>query len=426
MMKKGLLGAGLLFALCAVIPIRAAIAIDPVQRGTASGMRIILERNDSAAAQITLLLKSGSGLEPAGKKGIAQIMNNIVYWLLNAPKSSPDLVDIETEPDYTRISLTTLAGEIRPALTRIKRLLTEPLYSYDAVVDLKKFFGTRVRTMSGMPQAYFDFTAAFYGAAHPYNNWPGPESLAGIGGADVYKWYRQTYQPGNAILSLVGNIPENLAELEKFFGDMPNESVDRRLLVQPVTLTQNQQVEREDPNAKAASLCIGFAAPRLQDPDYPAFKIIVSYLDEYFHYFEELRVKEGLFYAPEIYYNGLEKPKAPNLAFIVMTDPDSIPAVATKTLAMVRDLAENGIAQPEITKVVKAIKAESAEQQASGSGMATLNALSQYLRTSLVYEENLFAKLDEVKPEDIRKAAAKYFKNYIEVSRVPSKIAADL
>ena len=45
-----------------------------IQRTTASGMSIILQKDQSEIIQIVLLLKSGSGLEPANKKGIAQIM----------------------------------------------------------------------------------------------------------------------------------------------------------------------------------------------------------------------------------------------------------------------------------------------------------------------------------------------------------------
>jgi predicted Zn-dependent peptidase len=398
-----------------------------IERTTASGMNIMLQKNQSEVAKIVLLLKSGSGLEPSDKKGIANIMNNIVYWILQSDsKDSVGSVDVQTNPDYTLINLTTLASNIKPALEKIKFLLTEPIYSYDDVVDLKKYDRTRMKSQTGLMQSYIDFSKAFYGEGHPYNDWPSQESMQALTGPDVYKWYRQTYQPGNAILSISGKLNQNISDLEKFFSEMKSEPVDHRLLIHPVLLTENQQIEQEDRNSKAASICIGFAAPRIQDPDYPAFKMITFYLSDYFEYFNELRLKYGLFYSPVVFSNEFEKPGAPNLALVSMTDLDHVKAVESETLKLMNRLMEEGIAQNDIDKVLKAMKAENEAEQSSGENTAVLNALSYYLKTQLVYTESLWPQLQQIKTEDIKRVANKYFKNYIQVAYIPKQIAADL
>jgi predicted Zn-dependent peptidase len=386
-------------------------------------MSIILQRNRSEIVQITLVLKTGSGIEPANKKGIAYIMNNIVYYILNGDsKSLADPVDITTEPDYTLITMTTLARDIKPTLERIKYLLSEPIYSYDIVADLKEAFATNLKAMLAQTKAYSDFTKAYYGEGHPYNDWPNLETIHSISGSDVYKWYRQTYQPGNAILSISGGIHQSLPDIERVFSNMESETVDRHLIIQPLTVSQNEYLQEVDPNGRATSLCLGFSAPRIQDPEFPAFRILAYYLDEYQHYFEELRVKEGLFYSASVYYNYLDKPKSPNIAFITMTDPASLKTVENKTLEVVKKLMDKGISQDEIEKVVKAMKIENEARKSSGKGLATRNALSQYLQTQYVYDESLMPKLEQVKTEDIQKAAQKYLQHYIEVSYVPKKV----
>ncbi len=394
-----------------------------IQRSTVNGMSVVLQRNRSEIVQITLLLKTGSGIEPAGKKGIAYIMNNIVYFVLNDDsRAIADPVDVTTVPDYTLITMTTLARDVKPTLERIKYLLSEPIYSYDIVVDLKEAFTTSLKAMLAQTKTYSDFTKVYYGEGHPYNDWPDLESIRSISGSDVYKWYRQTYQPGNAILSICGRVRQSMADIEKIFSKMGSETVDRHLVIQPRSITQDKHFQQIDPNGRATSLCMGFSAPRIQDPEFPAFKVLAYYLEDYQHYFEELRVKEGLFYSASVYYNYIDKPKSPNIVFITMTDPDSLKTVETRTLDVVKRLINTGISQEEIDKVVTAMKIENEARKSSGKGLATRNALSQYLQTQYVYDEILMPKLEQVKTEDIQKAAQKYLQHYIEVSYVPKKV----
>ncbi len=397
-----------------------------IERTTVSGMNVILEKNKSEVAEITLLLKSGTGIEPENKKGTAYIMNNIVYWMLNDPKSKVGYVDVYTVPDYTIITLTTLSNDIVPALENIKYLLSEPFYDYDSVQDLKNYFSTRAKGLWALMKAYSNFNSIYYGANHPYNDAFTPETISAITGVDVYKWYRQTYQPGNAVLSISGNVDYDITKLKSFFTDMKTETVNRRLLIQPVNIDEDKTVVLKDPNGMAASICIGFSAPTIQDPDYPAFKIIEYYLSEYMHYFEELRLKNGLIYSDLIYYNGYEKPKAPTIIFANTTDPDSVRTLESKTLEILNKLKTEGIEEIELVKVIKAWKAENEAQESAEKGVSYRNALSFYLNTQLVYYDNLLPKLEQVKTEDIKKVANRYFQHYIEVIYNPTKIAEDI
>lgn len=394
-----------------------------IDRTTVSGMTILLQKTDSKVVDVVLLLKSGSGLDPANKKGVALIMNSMVSGLIRFSKTKIGDVNVDTFPDYTLISFKTTNSGLKKALSVIYALLSEPIYSYDNVTNLKGLFSTDLKGMPPYYRAYYDFTAEFYGADHPYNDRPDPEKIMAITGKEVYEWYRKTYQPGNAILSITGKVGQSIKDLNKFFADMHTESVDRRLIINTVNLEKDAHFEQADLNGRIGSISIGFSAPRLWDPEYPAFRVMAYYLEDYMHYFEELRVKEGLFYAGFVYYNYMEKPKAPNIAFVTMTDPASVKRIKERTLAIVNGLVEQGISQSEIDRVIKAIKANQAGLSESQKNTAIRNALSQYLQTQLVYEENLMARLSQVKTEDIQKAASKYFKHYIQVVYTPREMA---
>lgn len=394
-----------------------------IDRTTVSGMTILLQKTNSKVVDVVLLLKSGSGLDPAGKKGTAMIMNQIVYGIVRYSSVKIGEVNVDTFPDFTLISFKTTNSGLKKALPVVYYLLSAPIYSYDSVIDLKGLYSTALKGRSPYYRAYYDFTAAFYGENHPYNDWTDPEKITAITGKEIYEWYRKTYQPGNAILSITGKVSQSIKDLNKYFVDMSTESVDRRLMINSVNLQKDVQLEREDVNSRISAVSIGFPAPRLWDPEYPAFRVIAYYLEDYMHYFQELRVKEGLFYAGFVYYDYMEKPKAPNIAFITMTDPASVKKIRERTMAIVNGLIDQGISQSEIGQIIDSMKANQTGLSESQRNSATRNALSQYLQTQLVYEENIMAKISQVSTEDIKKAATKYFKHYIQVVYSPKEMA---
>lgn len=419
MVKKGIVLLGLFLVISSFGPVKAETAVPRIERATINGMTVITQKTDSSLVEVTLLLKSGSGLDP--QKGAALLVNQFVGGVLGyyRVKSGWVNADIQTYPDYTLLKIQTSPGRLKSVLAVLKDLLTYPLYDYDFASDLQNLISTDLKAVSAIAKAYFDFNREFYGANHPYNDSLDSASIEKITGNDVFKWHRLTYRPGNAILSISGGFKETMKHLEKFFRGMPSGTIDNRLMVKPVKIEKDRQLKEVDLNGKVAAISIGYPAPRMKDPEFPAFKVIAYYLEEYQHYFEELRVKEGLIYAGFAYYNYLEKPNAPNIAFLTMTDPQLLERVEVRTGEVLQKITEFGLKPDELATVIQAMKTRSSINQKAGKGRATVNALSYYLETQLVDDQNLLAKLEQVTNEDIRKAAAKYFQNYIRVAYLP-------
>lgn len=421
MVKKIILCLGLLVVLFNYGPVRAETKIPRIERTTVSGMTVLAQKTDSSLVEVTMLLKSGSGLDP--KKGSAILVNQFVGGLLSyhRVKSGWVAADIETYPDYTLIKVQTSPKRLKSVLEVLKDLLIYPLYDYDFATDLQNLISTDLKAVSAIAKAYFDFNREFYGVDHPYNDNLDSDSIKSITGNDVFKWHRLTYRPGNAVLSISGGFKENLNHLRKYFRNLPSGTIDNRLMVKPVSIDRVRRINAVDRNGKVAAISIGYPAPRMKDPEFPAFKIIAYYLEEYQHYFEELRVKDGLLYAGFAYYNYLEKPNAPSIAFLTMTEPKLLDRVETRTVEVLQKISESGLEPEEIESVFKAMKARNAIQQVEAKGLATRNALSYYLETQLVYEQNLLDQLERVTNDDIKKAAAKYFNNYIRVAYLPKE-----
>ncbi|HOJ77901.1 MAG TPA: insulinase family protein [Bacillota bacterium] len=395
-----------------------------VERTSVSGMTILLEKNDSQLVEIALLLKSGSGLDPVGKKGTAELMNNFIRIRFRNAENKYGQIALETYPEFTLVRIRVAPANLKLALQDIKELFSIPVYSYDIITDLKKLAESELKAIPSIVKAYFTFNKEFYGVDHPYNEYLDAQAISNITGSDVYRWYRQTYQPSNALLSISGNVKLGIKDLHKFFANMITESVDKRLSIQPAVVKANKSVTDVDPNGRVVSFVMGFAAPRIQDPEYPAFRIIAYYLGDYQHYFEEVRVKEGLMYADSIYYNYIEKAKSPNIVFLTTTDPQLVERVTEKTLEVVNRLIQEGIDEQIIKRIVNNIKLRVDSRKKSGRDKAVVNVLTHYLQSQLVDDELLLKELEKVTPADIKAAAGKYFTNYIKVVYQP-KVKAE-
>ncbi|MGD9155981.1 MAG: insulinase family protein [Bacillota bacterium] len=415
----------LIIFLAAALPVGAE-NLPWIEHLTVSGMKVLLQRTGSELLEVSLLLKSGSGLDRESQQGAALVMNSLVNIKLGDEKDEYADITLNTYPDYTVINFATTKSELTRVLREVRELLTLPLYNYDIITDLKDLYSTDLRAASPWAKAYQKFGECFYGPEHPYNEQLEPEMLKKVGGEAIYRWYRKTYQPGNAILSIAGGTKLRMKKIAKYFRKMDNETVDLRLMLEPVLLDRDQQLQFEDPNGRIATFCMGYPAPRVQDHEYPAFRVINYYLENFQHYFEEVRVKRGLMYTGFVYYNYLEKPRAPAIVFMAMTDQDNLAKVETETVAVVQHLITDGIAQSQIDLVVKTMKADADNRALAGEGVAYRNALCEYLQTSLLYDSTALDLLAKVTTADIKQAAAKYLQHYVRVAYVPSKQATDL
>jgi predicted Zn-dependent peptidase len=410
----------------ATLPVGAETANPPrIEHTTISGMQVLLQRQKSELLEVSLLLKSGSGLDPESKQGVATVMNSLVNLKLSGDEEYGN-IELATYPDYTAITFSTTGNELSRVLQAVRQLLTVPLYNYDMIVDLKDLYSTDLLAISPWAKAYQKFCESFYGTGHPYNDRMDAATLRAITGEDVYRWYRKTYQPGNAILSIAGGAKLSLKKIEKFLSNMDGETIDHRLMIEPLLPTVDQKLQFEDPNGRIATFCMGYAAPRIQDPEYPAFRVINYYLENFQHFFEEVRVKRALMYTGFVYYNYPEKPQAPSMVFMAMSEPGNLAKVETQTVAIVNNLIAKGIEQSQIDQVVKTMKAEADNRALAGKGIAYRNALSEYLQTSRLYDVNSFALLEKVTTADIKKAAAKYLQHYVRIAYIPSKQEPDL
>jgi zinc protease len=165
---------------------------------------------------------------------------------------------------------------------RMRHLLLDPkeIESERQVVMEER----RTRTEDD-PDGYLseEFLAAAY-KAHPYG-WPiigWMEDIGRITPAELRAFYDRYYQPGNAILVIVGDVDARriVARVREVFGRIPRAPVPPPMQAVEPPQPGERRVLVHKADARSPIVYIGFHVPNYQSADAPALEVLSSILQD--------------------------------------------------------------------------------------------------------------------------------------------------
>ncbi len=288
---------------------------------TATGSRVwFVESRELPMVDIRLLFDAGAVREPAGKNGLAALVNS----LLDDGAGDLDATGIsfeferlgaqysaESGYDYASVSLRSLTDPalLEPALVNLRRVVTEPAFPDKAVERRKQqaLIGIERKRQSPAAIARDVYHAAIYGD-HPYAH-PSDgtqDSIASLTRADIVNFHKDHYSARNSILVIVGDLDREqaaaLAE-ELTAGLAQGQAQDPLAAVEQ--LEQGRELRIEHPSSQVHVL-LGQAVVTRGDPDYFPLYVgnhilggggFVSRL------YAEIREKRGLSYGAYSYFS---------------------------------------------------------------------------------------------------------------------------
>lgn len=205
-----------------------------------NGLRVVVRERDTApAVAVNIWYGVGSRHEVAGRTGLAHLFEHLMFQgsahvasgehfgLLEPIGAS---LNATTSFDRTNYFETVPTGALDLALwleaDRMGGLLAAlDQVNLDNQRDVVK--NERRQSYDNRPYgtAYERLFALAFPAGHPYHHMPigSMDDLDAASLADVRAFFGAHYSPGNAVLTLVGNIPADdaLARVETFFGGIP-------------------------------------------------------------------------------------------------------------------------------------------------------------------------------------------------------------
>lgn len=252
---------------------------------------IVLEDHSFPVVSVQMLYKSGARNETTGATGLAHFLEHMAF------RSSENFPDTELVSriygaggewhGYTWLDQTTYFATVpRAQLDLLLRIEADRMARLDIpVADLDSERGavlTEMHSYENDPTTVLQDNVLYLSfLAHPYrNNTIGWESdIANISHADLLDFYQRHYQPGNAVLAIVGDVQTDnvIQDVRRHFGEMEGQAASPA----PHTMEPAQMGERRirlHGEQDRKYFKIVYRAPAVNSPDYAAFLLLQDLL----------------------------------------------------------------------------------------------------------------------------------------------------
>jgi predicted Zn-dependent peptidase len=273
------------------------LTLPPIQkRALSNGLPVwLVEAREVPLVQITLVVRAGSGDDPAGKYGLA----SLTAAMLDEGAGTRSALELADETEFLGADLTTTssfdASSVRLNVPVSRLAAALPLMADVAMrptfpqAELDRL---RQERLTALLQAKDDaasvaplaFARLLFGASHRYGTAAaGTEAtLEGFSTADVRGFHESMYQPGNAVLIVAGDVTEErvLPQLEAQFGSWRTAAAaPRRTAVAAAPQPAARQVVIVDmPGAEQSQIRIGWVGVPRSSPDYFRLQVLNTVL----------------------------------------------------------------------------------------------------------------------------------------------------
>ncbi len=410
----------------------------PVQRKVLkNGVRLLVqEQRTSDRVAGVVALKMGTRYETDDESGLSQIVMRALATGTDR-RSPPELylellaagvvIDASAGPDMGQISVTTTRERVSKAIELVSDVVLRPSFPDTAFLSARTHFLARASDEIDSPLSgtYAIFLRTMYrGSPFERPAYGRVHTISECRRGDVVALHKKLFVGGNITVVLVGNFDGKkvLSELEKAFSSAPPGRPPNPYAGDPIQLTADTLVT-EDRSYVAQSLTYGFPAPGYDDPDYPAFLIIDSYIrsgdrSPITYWLPERRLATGVGVLYPRY------PKRSSMAVYLGATPTNWKAARDTVATVMRRMATAPLDDGDWPVHLRRVQNGFFNDQSNP--LVRARDLSRYetLGLGLDFPKRFETRLLALTPEDVRAAAARWFTHACEVTLVPTKVGS--
>ena len=421
--------AAVLFAFTLLIslftgPSELAAATKITEIRTPGGYTVWMVREPSIPIiALELAFRGGSGLDPAGKEGLARMVSAT----LDEGAGDLDSLAFQTKleelaiglsfaahKDTFRATLRTLSRNRVEAFELLASALTKPRFDDEPVERIRRQLLVDLKRRSQDPDDIAGrtwFTKAFPKHAYGRSSRGYPESVAAITRNDLNNFVKSRIARDNLVIGVVGDVSESeIAQLiDKTLGELPAHASPWTLpevaVPAPGSLTI---IEREIPQSV---VILGMRGPKRDDRDW-----YTAYLMNYVlggggftsRLYQEVREKRGLAYSVYSYLNPYRH------AGLILGGLGTANAQVAESVALYKSeiarMAEQGISEKELVDAKTYLNGSFPLRLDSNSKISGIIVAMQMQRLGLGYIEERATLINAVTVEDVRKVARRYMR----------------
>lgn len=274
---------------------------------------LLLEDHELPMVEATVLVRAGSGYDPADKIGLAALAGRVLRtggtermdgdqlddWL----ESRAAAIEVAVQEDAARVTMNSLKQDFPAALRILADVLRRPAF------DPRKLEVERNRAITNVARQndellgilFREFPKLVYGPDSPYGWSETYETLRSITREDAVAWHRQMFHPDRAVLGLVGDFSsgEALRWVRDALGDWPR-GPRTKLAAPPWRERLAPGIYyAEKGDVPQSGIVMGHLGVRRDHPVYYALEVMNQVLgtSTFSRLFSNVRTKKGLAYA---------------------------------------------------------------------------------------------------------------------------------
>jgi zinc protease len=248
---------------------------------------------------------------------------------------------------------------------------------------------------------------------HPYGL-PGLgnlETVAQLQQGGLRQFHQHYFHPNTAVLSIAGNITStaalNLAQnvLGNWqpHANTPPTDLSQNLAIKPIQAIQVQPTQQ-------SVVMLGYPAPRVHDPNYPALKLLYTYLCSGLssRLFTELREKQGLAYEVSGFYPTRLHPT--DFGVYLGTASENTTRALDLLKAELDRLSEQMLSDAAASATKSKLLGQYALGKQSNHQIANLYGLYEYLKLGADYDRQFVRQIESITPAQLQQVAIRYLR----------------
>ncbi|MDD5040632.1 MAG: pitrilysin family protein [Patescibacteria group bacterium] len=389
-----------------------------------NGIRVILSPlAETKAVTVLVLIKVGSRYETRHISGASHFVEHLMF---KGTAKRPSKLQISREldgvgaeynaftaKDHTGYYIKTDYEKVELALDMLSDIVFHSKLDPAEMERERGVIIEEINMYEDNPLMYIDdlFEQTVFGDCPLGWNIAGPKKvIRNVRRADLLRYYRRHYRPGNALVAVAGRIDSHILDLiKKYFNQQPvrhNPSGFKKVHGRQ----QRPHVALKFKETEQVQLALGFPAYSNADPRQYALYLLSTILGGNMssRLFMEIREKKGLCYfvASSV---GVYQDTG---TFVVQAglDKTRLRMAISAILEVLGDARTNGVTKHELRKAKDYLKGRLVLQLEASDSVASWLAKQELLRDTILTPAQQIARLEKITLRDVQRAARDLFR----------------
>ncbi len=400
---------------------RAAPPSPVLRHRYANGLTLLVRENAVApVVAVSLQVRMGARWESPETAGISNFLQHVMVKgtarrsaqeIAEAAEEIGGVVSASGDTDFSEIRGTALGRYWKELLDLVADVALRPSVPPEEIEKERGVVLSQIRSRADLPFPFaFDTLLSVLYGPHPYSLPPlgQREAVERVDQAMLLEHYRRHFRAERTVIAVSGQVGAQavVEEVGRLFAALPAGPGSADPTVpRPVAGDTRRVLERP---AAQAQILLGYLAPPLSHPDYPAVKVLSALLGGGMsgRLFTELRSKQGLAYSLGALY-----PSRVDTSFFVLhmgTAPGNVDRAEEGIRREGARVRQERVTEDELQRAKAYLLGNLAIDRRTNARQAWYLAFFELAGVGHEFLERYMAAVDAVSAEDIHRVANTY------------------